>query len=1038
MRFLILYIVFFFATLGVQAQSSQETFGKNRVQYKEFKWKYITTKHFNIYYYQEGANIAHNTARIAEEDFDKITSIIGYTPFSKITLMVYNSPGDLRQSNIGLQNIAFVGGETRLVKQKKELCFDGNYLEFRKKIGQTVADMLINSMLFGGSLKEVVQSSYLLHIPEWFVTGAGAYIGKGWDSEMDDAVRDLIVTNNFSPTGLIGDDAEIIGQSIWNYIAVTYGETTVSSILNLSRIVRNEEISIEHSIGQDYKEFLKDWHKFYREQIEIDTLATKPSWKLRTRKLNYRKYRYNDISFNRDSSVLAYTENFNARQRVVIYNTETGRKKLFWRRGTRIVDQEVDYGVPLVAWRSTHELSILTYRKGRPFLFTKNLQTGKKEKKYFNTFDQITSFDYNQTNNDMAITAYKNGQSDLYLYDYKEDRARRITKDLYDDEHVRYIPGTNDIVFSSNRINDTLRSDLGEYETITEDFNLFQYNTIDKPIKLDRLTNSISAEWRPTVTKNGDLYFLLMWNHQKQVFKLNPTDSSFEQITNYEANVQNFTVSPDGNQLAFIARNRGKQFVFVDSTFSILESVNTISQQDIKKPEVVPEIQSIEEKINEIDLSILTFSNDSIMNPLGVVESEKDKTPDFTIYGPFPPRLSLGVDYVVSALEIDPLRGSGLKFHTQLSDMMSDHRFNFDVFAVSNLKTSSFSAEYEYLKHRFDYRLKYDRISLSVAQGALFHDYTLNKIAPTVSFPFNESSRLSLISFYMNTRYTDLLATTLNDSVKHYLGYQIEYVFDNTMEHGLNMLDGTRIKVQLTTNNYYGKQFENDPNKRFFGLLPGSENKDFARFNIDFRKYFKIYKQMTFATRASFGEFLGSSKKNFIIGGVDNWLFQKYSNPTSSGQNPLSPQTFRDNSDLFFLDYATNLRGFRYNARFGHRYLLANSELRVPLAKMIHKGPIGSNFFRNLQFIGFYDVGTAWSQGNPFSTDNDINTQVIETPENPFKITVRNYQNPFLIGYGFGARSTVLGYYLKFDVAWGIEDFVNQGKEFYLSFGYDF
>lgn len=105
---------------------------------------------------------------------------------------------------------------------------------------------------------------------------------------------------------------------------------------------------------------------------------------------------------------------------------------------------------------------------------------------------------------------------------------------------------------------------------------------------------------------------------------------------------------------------------------------------------------------------------------------------------------------------------------------------------------------------------------------------------------------------------------------------------------------------------------------------------------------------------------------------------------------------------------------------------------------MIHKGPIGSNFFRNLQFVGFYDVGTAWSEGNPFSTDNDINTQVIESPENPFKITVRNYQNPFLIGYGFGARSTVLGYYLKFDVAWGIEDFVNQGKEFYLSFGYDF
>ena len=31
-------------------------------------------------------------------------------------------------------------------------------------------------MMYGGSLKEVLQSSYLLRLPDWFIGGAAAYI----------------------------------------------------------------------------------------------------------------------------------------------------------------------------------------------------------------------------------------------------------------------------------------------------------------------------------------------------------------------------------------------------------------------------------------------------------------------------------------------------------------------------------------------------------------------------------------------------------------------------------------------------------------------------------------------------------------------------------------------------------------------------------------------------------------------------------------------------------------------------------------------
>src|SRR5213595_100611 len=40
------------------AQVNAVEFGKNRVQFKKFKWNYYQTKNFNVYYYQNGEELA--------------------------------------------------------------------------------------------------------------------------------------------------------------------------------------------------------------------------------------------------------------------------------------------------------------------------------------------------------------------------------------------------------------------------------------------------------------------------------------------------------------------------------------------------------------------------------------------------------------------------------------------------------------------------------------------------------------------------------------------------------------------------------------------------------------------------------------------------------------------------------------------------------------------------------------------------------------------------------------------------------------------
>ena len=122
----LLVLTYFLTSLTALAQLAPEPFGKNRIQYKRFSWQYLSTQNFNVYYYGGGKATAQKAADYAEKELKRITSLIGYFPYSKTTLILYTSVADLRQSNIGLNDDNYqTGGETLFLKNKIELAFEG-------------------------------------------------------------------------------------------------------------------------------------------------------------------------------------------------------------------------------------------------------------------------------------------------------------------------------------------------------------------------------------------------------------------------------------------------------------------------------------------------------------------------------------------------------------------------------------------------------------------------------------------------------------------------------------------------------------------------------------------------------------------------------------------------------------------------------------------------------------------------------------------------------------------------------------------------
>ena len=80
---------------------------------------------------------------------------------------------------------------------------------------------------------------------------------------------------------------------------------------------------------------------------------------------------------------------------------------------------------------------------------------------------------------------------------------------------------------------------------------------------------------------------------------------------------------------------------------------------------------------------------------------------------------------------------------------------------------------------------------------------------------------------------------------------------------------------------------------------------------------------------------------------------------------------------------------------------------------------------------------TAWTGWNPYDPNNSLFTSYYH--DGNLDISVTEMKEPFVGGVGFGLRTTLFGYFVRGDMAWGIEDGkIAKKPQFYLSFNLDF
>ncbi|MEO6453521.1 MAG: hypothetical protein ABIN97_05580, partial [Ginsengibacter sp.] len=449
------------------AQVSSVEFGKNRLQFKKFKWEYYQTRNFNSYFSQNGQELGKYVAQLAEKELPGLETFIEYSLQRRINIVIYNNFNDLQQSNIG-QGIDWqnTGGVTKLVNNKVVVYFNGDHNNLRKQVREGIARVLTENILFGDDLGEFAGNQTLLDLPVWLTDGYIAYAGENWNTALDDDLRSEMLSEKYRNFYQLAFEKPLLaGHAFWYYVEEKYKRENVTYFLYLARIYKNLNRASQQITKMKFKDLLAEFMDYQNTKYEQDI----------TRRRNYPKgseitsvalgkrkdYFHFNVNPIKRNSAFAVTQ-YNKGQYKLLLNEED-RDKVLLKFGVRANLDAINPNYPMMAWdpKGTR-LSVLYSKEGKIKLFVFDAITRVKpyNRDLTKIFDQVQDMQYMHDSRYLIFSAVRNGHSDIYTYDIENDKARAITNDIYDDLDASYVvlPNKTGIIFSSNRPSDSAKS----------------------------------------------------------------------------------------------------------------------------------------------------------------------------------------------------------------------------------------------------------------------------------------------------------------------------------------------------------------------------------------------------------------------------------------------------------------------------------------------------------------------------------------------------------------------------------------------------
>ncbi len=1023
----IIFILFLIAE-GLFAQS----FGQNKVQYKEFDWSLISSPNFDVYYYGEDTQLAEFTAEVSEEAHEQISKHLRWTLKKRVSIIVYYSHNDFQQTNVIWQYMREgIGGVTELFKNRVVLPFEGDYEQFRHVIHHELVHAILNDMIYDGNIQSVITGRVKLRIPLWANEGLAEYLSMNWDTKADMTLRDLSI-NERMPTvkELESYMAYKGGQSIWRFIAEKYGREKIGEIITAMKMTQNAEKGIERALGMDYEDLTKQWHKYLKKEYWPDVIGRDEIEDIAKRLTDHKKEKnYYNISpaVSPDGSKIAVLSDRSGYFDIYVLDAIDGKEIRRLVKGNRSVDfEELKLLQPGISWSPDSKRIVIAAKAGKSdALYLINVKTRKKEKFTFN-LDGIFTAAWSPDGNQLAFIGTKDGASDVYVYNIDEEKLTALTSDIYSDSEPSWNNDGSVLVFVSDRNGDI--AGLQPPEVIIEhDFSQKDIYAIDLSSgNISRITDTDHNEDYPiwSHTEKNTLFYVSddggVWN----IYRYKP-DSDPVALTNILTGAFQLSLTENDDYLVFAG--------YADMGWDVYSMSHPLEKDAMEVPPTryIMNQDNVSEEL--IDLRrhkrsqwstgrstgrdyqgwIFAREYDHFNQPM---ETPEDASADFVKdttdltdegYVPKAYKTRFTLDLVNGYASFNNVFGAQGMTMFAFSDILGDHQIYFGTEMVIDLKRSDYFFSYAYLTRPTDYYFSISHIANEYFLGYDINGYQHRgllrnfSLMSYLSHPFSRFMRVEgglsyhyfSFSEWQEVNYYEFEEVS-NEDFSVVLPVT-SWVYDNTVYGYTGPIDGFRQNTTLVVSPGWG-----------------SKKMDFKTLKMDFRKYYKIGRYSSLAGRLTLGTSRGANKQKFYLGGLQNWIYgtgetdgvkdnSHFRNDLLDGENDLE--------DVFFSEFVVPVRGRRYMEQVGSNVALANFEFRFPF--LLALGVPEKFMISNLGSHLFFDIGTAWDKGSEFEES--------------------------IAGFGWGMKINMGYFLLRIDSAWDINESGYSKPQYYFSLGTD-
>ncbi|MCZ6767050.1 MAG: BamA/TamA family outer membrane protein [bacterium] len=440
--------------LGSIAVPTNAQFGRNKIQYKNHKWKVMTTPHFEIHFYDGAEGFASRAAIVLEDGYAMLSEKLDEQLPWRVPVILYSNHNDFLQTNVS-RSFLSEGIQAFAEPSRKRIVlpFTGSFPAFAHTAIHELAHVFTFEIVYNRLLDNVFSRNALFGMPLWIAEGVAEYLAIGWDAESDMFIRDAVIHDYLPDLQWAGGWMVYKGgQSAFNYIADTYGEEKVRELLDALAATRSAAGALERTLGLTPEEFSKRWQKEMRkkywplfgELTEVDEVGRRL-----TNHIEERAAYNTKPVLSPDGERIAFFSTRGGLISIYLMSTIDGKviRKLVSGHRTSKFESLHFFTSSICFSPDGRRLGFVAKGGGRDRLYIVDAEKGRVLKKIDVAADGLSSPDWSPIGDKVVMSATFAGQTDLVLVDVESGKTSRLTNDVADQLHPKFFPNGRRIAF---------------------------------------------------------------------------------------------------------------------------------------------------------------------------------------------------------------------------------------------------------------------------------------------------------------------------------------------------------------------------------------------------------------------------------------------------------------------------------------------------------------------------------------------------------------------------------------------------------------